>query len=282
MPELPEVQTIVNQLQNLRGRKINSVDIILPAVFGGNEKDIIGEEIRGVERRGKTIVLKLSNGKFLTIHLRMTGRLVYNKTDKINKDKNPITGELPNKHTRAIFGLDKGTLFFNDVRKFGRIKIMSDTQWAMDNQKLGPDALGKEFTEKYLAETCRGWKRPIKLLLLDQEKIAGIGNIYANEILWCARINPRESASVLVRQAPKIVPIIRTCVIKVLREGIKYGGSTSGDRSYVDLLGQPGGMQEHLNVYHRTGKACPRNDGGIIQKSVIGGRGTFFCPVCQG
>lgn len=282
MPELPEVETIVGQLNDvLKGKTIVDVEIRLPKIFFGDKKEIINKKILGVERRAKMIIIKLDNDLNLVIHLKMTGQLIYEEgSGDIISFPNPIPfagNTLPGKTTHVIFHLNKGTLFFNDMRQFGWIKIMCNEQWAMSNQSLGPEPFSKEFTEEYLEKICGNWGRPIKLLLLDQAKISGIGNIYANEALWYAGISPMKRG----REIPKDkIPYLRTSVIKVLEMGLKYGGSSASDEAFVDIFGKPGKMQEHFVVYQKNGQPCPRC-GKTITRSTIGGRGTFFCPKCQ-
>ncbi|MBI3559258.1 hypothetical protein HY085_02585, partial [Candidatus Gottesmanbacteria bacterium] len=205
MPELPEVETIRTQLADrLIGRKIVQVKILLPKIWEGDPNEIIGAKIIDVQRRAKIVILKLDNGKNIVVHLKMTGQLVYGEV-KSQKSKIktsiqnskftaqtisflqgiPFAGfELPAKTTHVIFDLDNGDkLFFNDMRQFGWIKIMSNEQLVMINEKHGPEPFSEEFTEEYLAKICGNWGRPIKILLMEQSKIAGIGNIYANEAL---------------------------------------------------------------------------------------------------
>lgn len=292
MPELPEVETIRTQLADkLIGRKITGIEVRLAKMWQGDKKEVIGETITGVERRAKIIIIKLSNGKNVVVHLKMTGQLVYGEERKKNGKKGavaetlsfsqgiPFAGfELPAKHTHVILSLDKGTLFFNDMRQFGWMRVVDKDQLAGIDGKHGPEALGKDFTPEYLAKVCANWGRPIKLLLMEQSKIAGVGNIYANEILWCARINPLKRAKEL--ESGKVAELYK-CIGEVLEKGLKYGGSSAADEAFVNVLGEKGHMQEHFNVYQKDGQPCPRNDGGEISRAKIGGRGTFFCPNCQ-
>lgn len=283
MPELPEVQTIVNQLEkDLPGKKIERIEVRLPKIFQGNPEDVVGKKITGVSRRAKMIIINLDGPLCLVIHLKMTGQLIYtnNKGETATfKSPIPFAGEtLPAKTTHAVFTLSEGTLFYNDMRRFGWIKVVNDDELSTIDKKHGPEPFSKEFTGDYLKQLAENWNRPIKLLLLEQSKIAGIGNIYANEALWCARINPTTKGKEVERK--KILDFYK-CIKKVLEEGLKYGGSSAADEAFVNAEGKPGKMQEHFNVYQKSKKPCPRNDGGIIQFTHIGGRGTFHCPVCQ-
>lgn len=288
MPELPEVQTIVNQLkENLVGKTIIGIDVRLPKLWFGSKEQVIGSKITDVRRRAKMIIIKLNNDRNLVVHLKMTGQLIYSDSKNIASFPNPIPfagTTMPGKTTHIIFHLDKGTLFFNDMRQFGWIKLLTDEEVAEVSEKHGPEPFagtqGKPsgFTPEYLAEILAKWGRPVKLLLLEQSKLAGVGNIYANEALWCAKISPMKRGREVEKE--KIKDLYK-CIKEVLEEGLKYGGSSAADEAFVNAQGQPGRMQEHFNVYQQAKQPCKRNDGGIITFSRIGGRGTFFCPKCQ-
>lgn len=282
MPELPEVETIRTQLADkLIGRKIVGVEVRLPKMFEGSRDQVLGSRIIDVQRRAKIVIIRLDNGKNIVVHLKMTGQLVYgtDSAETISFSQGiPFAGfELPAKTTHVIFKLDKGTLFFNDMRQFGWIKIINNEQLAMSNEKFGPEALGKDFTPEYLAKICGNWGRPIKILLMEQSKIAGIGNIYANEALWLAGISPMKRGREVERQ--KVGELYKS-IKKVLEMGLKYGGSSAADEAFVNVLGEKGKMQEHFVVYQKNGQPCPRC-GKTITRSTLGGRGTFFCPKCQ-
>lgn len=153
---------------------------------------------------------------------------------------------------------------------------------------LGPEPFDKEFTMDYLKQIFSKTAKPVKLVLMDQEKMAGIGNIYANEALWEAGIDPRTPAKKLLARrslgeggSNEEIKKLREGIIKVLGEGIKYGGSSAADEAYIKPNGEPGNYQQHFRVYQRDGEKCLRNDGGIIKRITLGGRGTFYCPVCQ-
>lgn len=282
MPELPEVETIRTQLADkLIGRKIVGVEVKLAKIWQGDKKDVVGQTIKDVRRRAKIIVIELSNGKYIVVHLKMTGQLVYgNKTAETISFKEgiPFAGfSLPGKTTHVILKLDKGTLFFNDMRQFGWMKVLDKDQLALIDEKHGPDAIGPDFTPEYLAKICASWGRPIKLLLMEQAKIAGVGNIYANEALWCAQILPTRKGKEL---KPAEIKKLHGCIQEVLAKGLKYGGSSAADEAFVNVMGERGHMQEHFNVYQKKGQVC-RRCGGAITMSRIGGRGTFFCSKCQ-
>lgn len=281
MPELPEVETIRTQLADkLIGRKIAGVEVRLPKIWEGDKTQVIGHKITDVQRRAKLLIVKLDNGKNIVVHLKMTGQLIYGEgASDIISFPNPIPfagTSLPAKTTHVILKLDKGVLFFNDMRQFGWIRIVNNEELREKiDEKLGPDALGKDFTEEYLAKICANWGRPIKLLLLEQSKIAGIGNIYANEALWYAGISPMKRG-----REVKNIKDLYEAIKKVLEMGLKYHGSSAGDEAYVDALGRAGEMQNHTVVYQKAGSECPRCQHKIV-RGQIGGRGTFFCPKCQ-
>lgn len=291
MPELPEVETIRTQLADkLIGRKIEGVEVRLPKIWEGNPKDVIGAKITDVLRRAKIVILKLDNDKNIVVHLKMTGQLVYGEESRNPGNKSvvaqtisfsqgiPFAGfSLPAKTTHVILRLDKGTLFFNDMRQFGWVRVADNKQLSTIDQQHGPDAMGLDFTPEYLAKACGNWGRPIKLLLMEQSKIAGIGNIYANEALWLAGISPMKRGREISQD--KIIQLFKS-IKEVLEMGLKYHGSSAGDEAYVDALGQPGEMQNHTVVYQKAGSDCPRCQHKIV-RSQIGGRGTFFCPKCQ-
>lgn len=282
MPELPEVETIRTQLADrLIGRKIVDVEIRLPKMFIGSRDQILGSRIVDVRRRAKIIVIDLEGPKKIAVHLKMSGQLVYGegKAETVSFSQGiPMAGfSLPGKTTHVIFKLDQGTLFFNDMRQFGWVRVMDDKEMVLMDEKHGPEPFSKDFTPEYLFEICQKWGRPIKLLLMEQSKIAGIGNIYANEALWAAGISPMKRARELDRQR---VSKLYESILEVLKMGIKYQGSSAKDETYINALGEKGSAQEHFIVYQKQGTKCSRC-GGTITMSRIGGRGTFFCPKCQ-
>lgn len=303
MPELPEVETIRTQLaEKLIGRKIVGLEVRLAKMFEGSRDQVIGSRIVDVQRRAKIVILKLDNGKYIVVHLKMTGQLVYGE-ERRKEGKKGVVAEtisysqgipfagfaLPAKTTHVVLKLDKGTLFFNDMRQFGWMRVVGNQELGIMIQEFGPEPFdllalaqgkavsSKEFTPEYLAKICANWGRPIKLLLMEQNKIAGIGNIYANEALWCAKISPMKRGREVERQK---VGKLYECINEVLEMGLKYGGSSAADEAFVNVLGEKGHMQEHFNVYQKHKTPC-RRCGTTITMSRIGGRGTFFCPKCQ-
>lgn len=265
MPELPEVETIVRDLApTLRGRRIAAVWIGWPRAVdprGRPAETIVGETILDVRRLGKFIVLQLSGGRHATIHLRMTGRLILDPLDN-----------LP--HARLIFTFIGGSrLVLSDARKFGRLRIVDGDLGAALAQ--GADPFDKSLTAQALAKMLKGRRTPIKVWLTNQRYLAGIGNIYACESLYEAGIRPTKRAGRLTSmQRDRLLHRMR----RVLRNAIRNRGSSVDD--YLDAEGKPGGFQNLLAVYGRSGLPC-RRCGTPIRRIVQAQRGTFFCPVCQ-
>jgi len=291
MPELPEVQTIVDDLN----RKIKGDSI---AGFWSDwkktvkmpiekfEKEIKNKKILSASRIGKNIFLNLSGGKTIYIHLKMTGHLLVKSppkadqplAEKAKSNEPDYFSEKVNQYIHHIFYLKSGrTLEFSDLRKFGKI-ILADTDKIKEIKEiggLGIDAVSKKFTFEKLDEILDKRATKIKLLLMDQSKLAGVGNIYVSEILFEAGILPTRSASKISREERKK---LYRAIKKTLEKGIKLRGTSDSD--YRDTAGAPGNFQKVLKVYRRAGKKCPKC-GTIIQRIKLGQRGTFFCPVCQ-
>ncbi len=287
MPELPEVEIIKRGLeQKIIGRTIASVDVRESKIFQGRKEDVVDSKIINIKRRAKMIVIELSNQKSLLIHLKMTGQLIF---DRKPNDKTTRTAgghpskdwvaDLPSQFTRVIFVFTDGSvLYFNDLRKFGYIKVYKSSE--IDDLKvlreLGPEPFDKEFTAEYLLRCCD--KKPrtkIKQLLIDQTIISGVGNIYADESLFCAHISPlRLGRDIKLSELRKIAE----CVKEVLTKALKMGGSS--ENTFVDVEGKRGQMQNHFLVYRQTGRNCP-NGCGKIMRTTVGGRGTHYCPICQ-
>jgi len=295
MPELPEVETIKRSLEkSIVGKKITGIQILLAKQFQGRKEDVLGAKITAIERRGKILKISLSSGKNLLIHFKLTGQLVWvPKAGERATLGHPIPfagSELPAKTTHVIFEIDGppspkasarqgGRLFFNDLRQFGWIKVVGelDEQMTRELGNLGVEPLIKEFTVEKLSSILQSSSRPVKLVLMDQEKIAGVGNIYANEALFEAGILPTRPAKKLSNEEIKK---LREAIVKVLEDGLKYGGSSAADEAYIKPTGEAGEYQKHFRVYQRAGQPCPRC-GTKIQRIELGGRGTFFCPRCQ-
>jgi formamidopyrimidine-DNA glycosylase len=269
MPELPEVETIVRGLaRSITGKRIARAEVRLPKIaiappridFAGA---VAGERIAGASRRGKYAVVALASGRLLVSSLRMTGRLVV---------QGPGEPEQPATH--VVFRFTDGTsLAFADVRTFGRVRLVEPNEpW---DRALGVEPLGSGFTAEAFASMLAGRTTPIKVLLLDQRRIAGIGNIYACEALWEARIRPGRPAKALTKPA---VRRLHDAIVDVLERAIRMRGTSVDD--YVDSDGLPGGFQNALRVYGKLGAACPRC-GSPIRRTLLAQRGTWWCRRCQ-
>jgi len=265
MPELPEVETIVRGLRPLiEGRRIARVELAWPRVLdprGQASEGIAGEQIAEVRRLGKFVVARFASGSHAAIHLRMTGRLI-------------VDAKTPLPHTRFVWRFaDGGNLVFADARKFGRLRIFAGDP--REEVQVGIDPFDKRLDADGLHALLRGRRSAIKVFLLDQRFVSGIGNIYACEALWRAGIRPSKRTGRLnKREARKLLAALR----KVLTKAIDKRGSSVDD--YVDAGGKQGGFQKQLAVYGRRGLPCRRCKA-RIRRIVLAQRGTFFCPVCQ-
>jgi formamidopyrimidine-DNA glycosylase len=271
MPELPEVETVVNGLRApLVGRTITGVEVLWPRSVAPLDPDVFaqrltGQAITGVARRGKWIVIALNGGDTLLVHLRMTGRLA------VEPEACP-----DNRHLRALFFLDDGRrLHFFDQRKFGRLQLTDDPEDVLG--KLGPEPLGDDLTAPRLEKMLARRRGRIKPLLLDQRFLAGLGNIYADEALWRARIHPLCRADSL---SPAEVRRLHGAIQSVLRAAIASSGTTLPDEAFRRPDGQSGEFAGQLAAYGRTGQPCPRCRT-PIERISVSQRGTHFCPHCQ-
>jgi formamidopyrimidine-DNA glycosylase len=280
MPELPEVETIKLGLQKyLVGREIKDIEIRVPKLFDGNKEDVIGAKIVGLKRIGKGLIIELNNDFVLAVHLKMTGQLIYSDKSTQNLALSPKVGgrTLPSGYSHIIFTLDNGAyLYYNDLRQFGWIKVVKKDELMQIPffKEMGPEPL-KDLTLEKFAKIALGSNLTIKVLLMDQKKIGGIGNIYANDALFEAKIDPRRKAKSLKSEEIKK---LYDSILKVLQASLDYGGSS--DENFVNALGQEGNYQKHALVYGREGEKCSVCKG-LIQRIKLGGRGTFFCPACQ-
>lgn len=271
MPELPEVETIVRQLRPLiDGRTVRRFEAFDPRLelSAADCTRLEQRRISGVERLGKQIVLSFTasdepqNPLWLCIHLRMTGRLLW-----AQNGSEPAAPPL-----RAHLILDRGRLLFKDVRRFGTMRVVHSLAQA---QPAGLDPLTRAFTTPALARMMRGVKTPVKPWLLRQDRIVGIGNIYASEALFEAAIHPQRPAGSL---SPDEINRLRAAIRAVLRRAVRAGGTTFSD--FQNLRGDIGNYQHNLHVYDHAGDPCPRCTT-PIQRLVQHQRGTFFCPQCQ-
>lgn len=280
MPELPEVETIRRTLEPLLAdRTIAGAELYLAKALRGCTPEawpclVTGRKIARLERRGKHLIMVLAKpGNHeeaplaLVFHLRMTGQLIHGPG-----------GRPRERHTTAVLTLDDGTeLHFIDTRKFGVMNLIPYGRWdeVSSMSRLGPEPFSPSFTLTYFQNTLRRRKGKIKAVLLDQSVVAGLGNIYTDEALYRARIHPERMASSLdFEEVRRLYQAIK----EVLQEGIAYRGTSV--RDYADGLGQPGSFQERLAVYGRAKQACP-SCGQPLARTVVAGRGTYFCPVCQ-
>ena len=273
MPEMPEVETVRRRLAPvLEGATIERAEIVDPRLtrpvapaFIADR--LVGETVATVDRRGKYLLWRLASGRTLVVHLRMTGSF-----------RHAPTGELPDDaHRRATLGLDTGAeVGYRDVRRFGTWELLDEGHLRPYlSARLGPEPLAPSFSAARLARLTEGRRAPVKAFLLDQRRLAGIGNIYADEALWRARIHPLRPTGEL--DADEIARLHRA-VRAALRRGVELQGSTL--RDYVTPDGDGGGMQDEFHVYGRLGEPCDRC-GRPIERIVVGGRGTWFCPRCQ-
>ena len=269
MPELPEVETVKNELlPYISGRCITGITLFWegivrqPSVAEFRSR-IIGQVITGIARQGKYLLVGLSSGDLLIIHLKMTGALL------IGQDSSE-----PPRYTRAIIHLDEGTsIFFRDPRKFGLMRLVKDKDSIVG--KLGPEPLEADFTPELLARLLARRTAPIKALLCDQHLIAGIGNMYADEALFAARVHPLRAGESLSQEE---IERLHSAIQRILWAAI--GNKGASVNTYFRPDGSPGTAHFEFKVAHGIGKACP-NCGTPIERIVVRNRGTYFCPRCQ-
>lgn len=281
MPELPEVESVKLQLNKfIVGHKIKDVKINYSKTLEEKDKkNIIGAKVTEVRRFGKALVIDLSNNFSLVVHIKMSGQFIYqgpNLKEKPNYSKK-VVGGVPGKHTHIVFNLDKnGILYFNDYRKFGWIMLTktSDVKEQKFIKGLGKEFL-KDLTLKDFSEILSKSKKAIKTLIMDQKKMAGVGNIYANDALWLSGIDPRRGSNSLKKEEQEK---LFNSIEKVLKEGIKRGGAS--ELAFVTPDGSEGKYQDFTLIYGREGEPCKKCRA-KIEKIKLGGRGTYFCPKCQ-
>jgi len=289
MPELPEVETVRRGLHELiRGRTVKSATVHdSPKSFPNDpalvEQFLYGASVLAVRRRAKVLLIELSTEYTLVIHLKMTGQLVFRAAGIAFGAGHPndsLIGELPDRSTRvSIQFTDGGTLYFNDQRKFGWIKLYPTLEVPNIDfmQKVGPEPLEDSFTaSEFIPRVRRRNGTTIKAAILDQTVLAGVGNIYADEALWAAKLHPATRVrDVTDEQLAELLAHIKA----VMTLSIEKGGST--DKNYVDAEGKRGSYLQFANVFRREGQACPRHPDVLIEKIRVAGRGTHICPVCQ-
>lgn len=287
MPELPEVETIRAGLSRLLpGKQIKSERHDWPKGFPNPDADVrrflIGAKIKEVRRRAKVLIIDLDSKYSLVIHLKMTGQLVYrgqNERFGAGHPSDSLISDLPDKSTRVILTfVDGAKLYFNDQRKFGWMRLLPTIAVEQLDffKKVGPEPLSADFSLQDLISRLK--PRPnsiIKAVLLDQTVVAGIGNIYADEILWAAKVHPLTKVGALSKAD---IAKLYDAIPDVLRLAIEKGGST--DRNYVNAEGNRGSYLSFAKVFRREGQPCPRC-GTTILKTRVAGRGTHICPHCQ-
>jgi formamidopyrimidine-DNA glycosylase len=288
MPELPEVETVrLGLARLLPQRRIRTVDFDTPRSFPNDadavRKYLIGATVCAVNRRGKALIIELSTGYCLFIHLKMTGQLVFRQSAGesfgAGHPNDSLIGELPDKSTRVTFTFTDGSrLFFNDQRKFGWVKLVSLASLADQPflVRLGPEALAQDFSfEEFRTRLQRHSRTSIKAAILDQTVLAGVGNIYADEGLFMARIHP---ATPVERVSAVKLKRLYSALREVMQLSIDLGGSS--DRNYVDAEGRKGSYLKFAQVFRRDKQPCPRC-GQMIKKIRVAGRGTHVCEHCQ-
>jgi formamidopyrimidine-DNA glycosylase len=288
MPELPEVETVCRQLDpELTGSRIDALEVLdarwcRPVPPAELEAAVAGTAIEGLGRRGKYLLLRLDSDRTLVMHLRMTGNLVLvddeRKLDP-SEGRRLYEGErsVSERHLRARFHLGDGReLWFTDPRRFGEAFLVEgDAALATRFAKLGVEPLSEEFTAEHLGEMAAGRSAPLKSFLLDQSRLAGVGNIYADEALFRAFLHPLSPAGSM---KPVHLQALRDAVVSALEAGIDGGGASIDD--YRDGRGEKGTMQDEFLVHTREGEPC-RECGTPIVRIVVSGRSTYYCPSCQ-
>lgn len=274
MPELPEVQTVVNDLNaaNLIGITINAARVFWPRTIAEPSAKLFcrrmkGQKFTAIRRRGKYLVFEVSDGHTMLLHLRMSGRLHLDSADTPR-----------NKHEHVILGFDDGRqLRFHDTRKFGRLHLLKDPNRILN--RLGPEPLASGFTAKTLTDCLKDRKRLLKPLLLDQTFIAGLGNIYADEALWEAKLHPCRLAASL---STSEIKVLHRTIRRVLKRGLKNLGTTlgTGKGNFYSVANRRGRNKDLLKVFRRTDLPCPRCKS-PIERIIVGQRSTHICSNCQ-
>lgn len=289
MPELPEVETIKRGLEKVlvglevtdfQGAK-NKVLKNSPATF---KRELVGKSFAGLERRGKMLIFNIKEKrgekkKFLIVRLGMTGQLIFKSDVRAVRGGHSFDNDSDDslKHCRARIGFKGGgELLFKDARMFGVLQVLDAVALEKKKAQFGVEPLSREFTSAKLTEILQGRKTSLKALLLDQGKVAGLGNIYVDEALFRAGILPTRRAESLTGEE---IEKLREVIVEVLRLSIKHKGTTFSD--YRNAEGRKGNFKKHLRVYHRQGEKCWRCGRETIQRTVVVGRGTHFCSRCQ-
>ncbi len=272
MPELPEVETVRRGLLKIAaGRKINGIDVYYGKTITNDvekfRQSLIGQTIKTVDRRGKYLLFRFTNDLTMVSHLRMEGSYY----------TQPVDGPV-DKHTHVVFKFTDGTeLCYRDTRKFGRMTLVKtgDEMTVGGLKTIGPEPTEEDFKVDYFTKILHRSRGKIKPFLLNQRHVAGLGNIYVDEVLWMSKINPEQPANTLT---PKQIQVLHDNIIKELAVATKYKGTTV--HTFKNAFGDAGGFQERLNAYGRSGDHCPRC-GTKMVKIKVNQRGTTFCPHCQ-
>lgn len=302
MPELPEVENLRRGLEkNILGQKILTVKVKKPKLVSGKgtqrraspkkvrefEKGLSKEKILKIDRRAKNLIFYFSNNKILLVHLKMSGQFAYSPFEASAKKGKKILGghpielsekELPNKHSHVIFTLEKGILYYNDTRMFGYLLYYPDVEsFEKENhfEFLGLEPFNKNFTPEYFYQTLKNKKGKIKAVLMGQEIVTGLGNIYADESLFEAKIQPERMASTLKKNE---VTLLHKTILRIIRRAIEVGGSSVA--TYRLLDDTRGNYAREHKVYGKAGLKCPRC-AKPLKKILIQTRTTIFCPNCQ-
>ncbi len=288
MPELPEVETTVKQLRReILGRKIEGVwsdfkkIIKKPKDFEEFRKELAGKKIKKIERRGKNILFRLSGGRTLLIHQKLTGHLLVGKWVKERGKWRVFSGALSekiNSYIHLLFVLGNGQMMaLSDLRKFAKVELW-ETERLRETKEfkdLGPEPLDKEFTLEQFQESLKAKKGKIKQILMDQKVVAGIGNIYSDEILWAVKVSPFKRACKLSKNETQA---IYRAMRRILSQAIRLKGASISD--FRDIRGERGRFDRVRKVYQKEGERCPRC-GSVIKRQKVGGRSAHYCPRCQ-
>jgi len=286
MPELPEVETVRLQLlPKIKGKPIRKIKVLHPKATGNDatfSKKLTGKAVANIERIGKLLIFSFTgqHNLFLLSHLRMTGQFFYVDEKGSIGGGHSMTREditLPHKHTRIVFSFtDKSTLYFNDMRLFGYVKIASAADVALAKSKFGQEPISERFDIVTFIEKLAKRNTSIKAALLDQSFVAGLGNIYVDEALFAAKVRPDRIASTLTKTEARSVIAAGG---KIMRHAITFGGTTF--QHFKDTGGENGNYTDYLKVFGKQKTLCPRCQKVQIQKTRVAGRGTHFCPNCQ-
>ena len=280
MPELPEVETMRTQLEKfLVGSKIKNV-VVKTKNYELPVDQLIGATVNNVRRFAKVTSIDLSNGYSILTHVKLTGQFIYRGPNLINEGilSKKVSGGIGGSHTHLVFEFeDGGKLYYNDIRKFGWIKVVNSEEVIGDRfiKQLGPEPF-RDLTLEYFQNLLSKSKRNVKVLLMDQTKIGGVGNIYANDALYLSKISPKRASNSLSNQETKL---LFNAIETVLKAGLKYGGAS--ELAFVTPDGKEGEYQNHTQVYGHQGEICKNCKKQKIEKFFLGGRGTYWCSTCQ-